>query len=623
VALFGALATVGVGLAPGAAVADAPYSVNLTQFSKQVRGVAPPGVTTVTVDLLRNTLDATGKVVRNQVDSFTASVGAGGNWSGSFVSHMLSGAGDQVEVNYTPTPNETDTAIGSPAQLTIGTGNFLPTATVTDADTHLTAQAVDLSADGLASLEGDVWISPGGSAIGCDGCDSGFSVSVDGGAPQAATSNPFTLTPSVSAGEPLEVTAPDPLAAENTQVTLSVPGPQLSLAEPPFPSAPAGTTGADHIKGLPFCSAYLVIDEVVCHSLTPGSYTLTDGSQSQQLTVPAAIGLPQQNKGDLFQSLFVPTEAGAAVTELAGGQTVTLSQDGRTLTSLTVDSLMLNSSLPLGDLLNGANATTTGTCSPGLYIQDSGTNPDLCTASGTLPTPNQLTGATTSLTENDETSMGSTTVMLPQFALQQPSNGASVFTPFQVTAQLRYTDPLAQMTQDNTLPPQLGAAPVIASTATKDQAVFSYAPLGSKKFKTLGNANVAGGVLLPATLPIGAYDGRWTVTDPAGNTYTRESVFYNQGARSGDLPAPKCSAKVHSAGPHDATFHCTAKAGAAIALWLQRGTRIVADGAGTARHGRATIQMAGPQIKRGTYQLIEILDLNGQSSQNSRTLKLK
>jgi hypothetical protein len=179
------------------------------------------------------------------------------------------------------------------------------------------------------------------------------------------------------------------------------------------------------------------------------------------------------------------------------------------------------------------------------------------------------------------------------------------------------------MTQANTPPPQLGAPSVVPSTDSNDKAVFSYAPLGSKKFKTLGNANVAGGVLLPATLPIGAYDGRWTVTDPAGDTYTRDSVFYNQGARSGDLPAPKCTAKVHGAGPHDATFHCNATAGAAIALWLQRGTRIVADGAGTARHGRATIQMTGPSIKRGTYQLIEILDLNGQSSQNSRTLKLR
>jgi len=641
-ALVGAFAMVGVGLAPAAASADAvPYSVNITEFSKQVSGVAPPGVNAETVDLLRNTLDPSGKVVRNQVDSFMASVTAGSSWSGAFVSHEPSGLGDQVEVNYTPTPNETDPMIESPQQLTIGSGHFLPSADQRDANGVISAESVQID----PGVAGTVSISPDGSTITCNDCSDGFQASVAGGPPQQSSGDALMFSTPVTASQPVQVTAED-LSAENTQVNLSFPAPQLSLAEKPLATAPSGTTaGAYQIRGLPWCDAYLAIDEVACHNLTPGSYTLTDGSQSRQITVPPAVVMPAQDN-DVLQSLFVPQEAGAAMPNLAGGQTVTLSQGSRVLSSLTVDSLKLGSSLPLGDLLNGANATTTGSCSPGRFIQDGTTdplnpeayNPDLCTLAGGLPTVNNLTDLATSLTENDETSPGSTTVMLPQFALQQPAAGAAVFTPFTVTAQLRYTDPLKRIMQDNTQTPFLGAPAVVASTRSSDTAAFAYAPLGSSKFRTLGNANRPGGVQLPASLPIGAYDGRWTVSDQVGDSYQRDIVFYNQGARSGNLAAPKCTVKVKGAGLRHAsiararaatsaattaTFHCIATARAGVALWLQRGSTVIADGSGIAKHGKVTIRMAATNIRKGTYQLIEMITLNGQTSQTSHILKLR
>jgi hypothetical protein len=534
-----------------------------------------------------------------------------------------------VEVNYTPTPNETTPSIASPGQLTIGGGSFLPSADQTNTSGDVTAESVDISSD----VADSVWISHDGKTIACEGC-SGFQASVAGGPAQSAVGDTLTFATPVTAGQPVQVTIPDPFAAENTQLNVSVPGPQMSLVEQPLPTAPADTAPEEYvITGLPSCDAYLVIDEVVCHNVTPGSYTLSDGSQTTPITVPAAIVMPPKN-GDALQSLFVPSEAGAVVPGLAGGQTVTLSQNDHVVTRLTVDPLRLASNQPLGDLLNGANAITTGTCNPGVFIQDGTDNPDLCTLAGALPAVNNLTGLATSLTQNDESSPGSTAVMLPQFALQQPANGASVFTPFSVSAQLRYTDPLAQAAQENTPAPELGARPVIPSTSSNDKAVFSYAPLGTGKFRTLGNANVAGGVQLPPTLRIGAYDGRWTVTDAAGDSYTRDIMFYNQGATSGTLAAPKCTVAVNRGGHATiargkgrsskgriATFRCTAQTGAHIALWIERGTTVVGDGSGTARHGRATITISGG-LKSGVYQLIEVINLNGQSGQTNRTLKL-
>jgi hypothetical protein len=625
-ALFGALATVGAGLIPaGAAASASPYSVNITQFSRQVSGVAPPGVTSVTVDLLRNAENATGKVVRNQVDSFTAQVGASGAWSGSFASHEPAGQGDQVEVDYAPIPNEVDPSTGSPGQLTIGSGYFLPNADQRNASGVITAQTVALSPD----ISHGVWISHDGHTITCPAC-SGFQVSVDKGSPQITAGDQLKFASPVTAGQSVQVTAPDAWA-ENTQINMSFPAPLLSLVEQPLPGAPAGTPPVeDSITGLPYCNAYLVIDEVVCHNLTPGSYTLSDGTDTRSLTVPAAVVMPAHD-GDMQQTLFVPQQAGAVIPGLTGNQEVELSQGGRTLSTLTVDPLWLSSSMPLGDLLNGANATTIGSCSPGLFIADDGQNPDLCTSVGTLPSPNSLTSLATSLTQNDEGSPGSTTVMLPQFALQQPADGASLFAPFRVTAQLRYTDPLAQVAQANAPAPKVGSQKVIASTPSGDAVAFSYAPLGSSKFTNLGNVNVAGGLRLPSTLRAGAYDGRWTVADAGGDSYTRDTVFYNQGTAVGNLATARCV--LHAGGGRrratvaretrrSATFRCSAHTGAHVALWIQRGTRVIADGTGTARHGRVTIAMSGARLTKGTYELVEVIDLAGQSNQTSRILKL-
>ena len=102
----------GVLLCVGASAAFAAGpSVSVTQFSKTVSGVAPAGVTSVTVDLLRNNVNTSGAVVRNQVDTFTATVSSGA-WSGSFATHAFSGSGDQVEVNYTGGTPVTNPVLG-------------------------------------------------------------------------------------------------------------------------------------------------------------------------------------------------------------------------------------------------------------------------------------------------------------------------------------------------------------------------------------------------------------------------------------------------------------------------------------------------------------------------------
>src|ERR1700716_4367955 len=84
-----------LGLATASSAFAAADTVNLKRFDRAVSGTVPGFTGSVTVDLLRNTIDVNGASLRQQVDTFMATVDGAGNWSGAFSKHAFSTANDQ------------------------------------------------------------------------------------------------------------------------------------------------------------------------------------------------------------------------------------------------------------------------------------------------------------------------------------------------------------------------------------------------------------------------------------------------------------------------------------------------------------------------------------------------
>jgi len=165
----------------------------------------------------------------------------------------------------------------------------------------------------------------------------------------------------------------------------------------------------------------------------------------------------------------------------------------------------------------------------------------------------------------------------------------------------------------------------------------------------VGNANQAGGVALP-TLQPGPYDAQWSVADGRGDNVTYHSLFFDQGNATGPAgvspqgpPAPKCSGKgahITSAGRRGTinatvsrkkkkakripkvTLTChSSVSGARVALWAIRGKNVVADGSGVVKHGHARITLS--PVKKGTYQLVEVIDSKGLATEVIHIMKVK
>src|SRR6202035_3511994 len=275
--------------------AFAADTVNLTRFSKTVSGIAPTGATSVTVDLLRNTHDVNNAPVRQQVDTFTATPDATTHiWSGSFTTHAFSTTSDQVEVNYTGVPTET--------QVTIGGGRFLTTANTPPAN------EVNLSAD---AMDGCFGIASDGSDLEDQCTSKPFNVTING---TAVPGGPFTGT------LPLATHVSNTDAVVITQATTSGPTTvNLTDSAPLLTPLPVGATVTPQTNSMPeaSCAAFLVTNEVVCQNLDPGSYTLSQvrgGTTiaTTTLTVPGApAGTPTGNNP--------PSEGAAALAGIQGG----------------------------------------------------------------------------------------------------------------------------------------------------------------------------------------------------------------------------------------------------------------------------------------------------------------
>ncbi|MDQ6777367.1 MAG: hypothetical protein M3071_14370 [Actinomycetota bacterium] len=614
-------------------------SVNLTRFSKTVSGVAPTTATSVTVNLLRNTTDASSNVVRQQVDTFTATPDATHKWSGSFVTHAFSNGSDQVEVSYTPA-----STLPNPTQVTIGGGNFLASSM------SATANQIFLPAN---NIDGSFGIADNGSSLTCNSSCQPFTATVDGTAAPAPVANKITFTTPVTNANAVLITETIPATPPfPTTVTLTDTAPLLTpdaIGGPPAPFEQARSEAS--------CSAFLVTNEVVCGNLTPGSYALTQvrgGSavSTQTVTVPAQAA----------KNTSIPSLGSASFAGLQGGDQLKLASGAHVLTTLTVRPFTISSATPFGDVLNGTpNATVTGVCSPGEFFNDN--SQQLCSAAGGIPAPNDFGSSSSqislftfggvtpidrTLAQLDDTSDGETQIDMPAIAFRTPGDGEAIHTPFAVFALGRYNDPAAMAAAVNAAAPSIAGVPPFTSSVSTAPVLFQYAPQGSTNYTTLGNINVAGGLPLPTLAP-GLYVDRFTTVDARGDARYFESNFVYQGNATGPPgvsptgpPAPSCTAsttrgkvtvnsvratadkkKGKKSKNARVTINCTSStAGARVAVWLQRGSSVVADGSGVVKNGKVKIVLTGT-VKKGTYQLIETIDSGGLATEATHSLTLK
>jgi hypothetical protein len=319
------------------------------------------------------------------------------------------------------------------------------------------------------------------------------------------------------------------------------------------------------------------------------------------------------------------------------------------ISTLTVNPPTFVSTRPFGDIETGALGTLTGTCGGGIFLLG---EDDLCGSNGQIPQPNHLLNGfsvfgESSIGQEDDFSGGSTIVKLPEVTFNTPFGGESVKTPYQTLAIVHYVDPLVQVNNGNARGVNPFPTPPVPSIASPDPVSFSFAPLGSTAFTILGNVNVPGGLPLPTTLtPGGIYVDRWTMTDPRGDSVSSESSFIYQGNTQipNNLTVPICSAtanngikaSVAKAKPkkkkktksktETVTLTCPSSlAGARVAVWVYRGKTLVVDGSGLVSGGKAKIALSAPSssLKKGTYQLTEVIDFNGNTAEANHTLKLK
>jgi hypothetical protein len=588
----------------------------------------------VTVNLLRNATDGNGLLVRRVVDTFTAAASPAGAWSGSFTKHAPSGAHEQIEVNASG-------GTGAPPLVTVGSAPFLPAATAG------TAHIVDVNFG--SALDGNISIASDGSTLHIGGGSAPWSVSVDGTVtgPQASDDFPFAANHLTKANA---VLASGTFTDASTTVTFSDWAPLLTpVAGDDSPAPPPAQVTMPE----PECTFYLVTSEIVCRHLTPGSYTVTQvrgGSNvaSQPLTVPARTPTPARE--------FLPSEGSAALSGVAAGDQLKLTSGAHVLSTLSVNPMTIQRNSPFGDINNGANATLTGSCVAGVFFNVG--RSDLC-VDGTIPATSDAVFSNTSLGsvnavgrvigQLDDTSAGSTEVDMPSVAYQTPLSQEGIRTPFAAFALARYNEPAAIVAADNARA-GIGQDPRVTSTASVAPVQLSFAPFGSSAFVSIGNANQAGGVVI-GTLAPGPYVDRFALFDSRGDSNTFESSFVAQANPPSPNPpsgpaATKCTAK-SSGGlkaiataakkgkakgkkkkkkPNNTTditltLSCSGAANGRIAVWLQRGSGIVADASGVVRGGVARITIKG-KFPRGTYRLFEVIDVNGQATESTQILTL-
>ncbi len=578
--------------------------VKLSQFSSTVSGNTENNTAGIGVRVSLLRANANGSPVT--VAQASTTTAADGSWSVSLAPHAVGDDRDEIDVDYSgvgaPTPHHQPIMTGNSQTADNGwTGWYY-----LDSGNLLTNQP-----------------SRGGPSLSVFGCaNAGLLTS-------SITSRPLSdFCDGFVANEPL----PAPVGAD-TAVTVSsldnrgwqpppaaVPNPDGNLITLTVPVGEADAVSSafgmqQHfaeeglsllLSGLASCVADLAAQSVTCTGLVAGeSYTITYGSQSTTASADA-------------------TGSVTSAIELHGGDTVTLSNGLRTLSTLHVAHLRVS--------IDGSNpgAVASGSCEPYQYYGPPITRPPFPGAVGAsggvaltgqiCPVSGDASGLPTDkIAQTDELSGGLTQAAVPGISDTLPMAGETVYGAFPVLAQA--TDPTSPIAVS--ISPASGGSPVF----------------------TAANVNTASGVLVPG-LTRGTYKATWTLTDANGDKRIRTTRFVYQpgdpgstgaagtagstgtgGTRGGQgaqglqgpqgSPGPTLRAVTCKlTGKHHRTIRCrvsftasaTATTGGTLLISVTRGARIAALGHARLRHGTATITMRTLRgLGRGAWRVTLVL----------------
>ena len=467
----------------------------MTQFSPTVRGNIENNTAGVSVTVTLERASASGAPVT--VASGAAITAGDGSWSVSLGTHAVGDDRDVITVDYSgagaPTPSQEQiltgnggnpfTASGWTGWVAMDNGSLL---TNTQTLQGFPPPTITLEPCFQTGIEAFKVGGVAGSGSPTDFCNTSSDAAT---APLPAAVTPAQAVTWSSTDDRAFTPPSDPNPnLTGALVTMTVPvGEPDSAGSNPFVAIPPG--------GFPTCTGDLEAKAVTCTGLVPGgAYTLMDGAMSAS------------GKADGTGTVSVPLA-------IKGGDTVTLSNGSRTLTTLHVAHLR-------AAIKGSQPALSGGQCQPGEYYGPPVTTPPTNGSAGSISGGIALTGEicplngnaaalpASTIAQTDEFSGGQTMTEVPLIVSTSPVQGANVFGTFTARAGAGFPGP------NNTIIPN--NARIALRITLSGKTVFS-AP----------NVNTKSGVSVKGLKP-GTYSAIWTLTDANGDTRTVVTQFIEQ-----------------------------------------------------------------------------------------------
>ena len=560
--------------------------VNLRQFNPIVTGNvnrSPGGGIGVQVTLVR--ADVNGSPVTVARGSTTTA--ADGSWSVSLAPHAPGDDRDEIDIDYSGAgaPQPTHQVIltgngGNPFTEAGWTGWF-------DMDNGSAAA----NASGAGSLTLAPCFQSGLLSFTFDGSASGESptdlcnTQTDAATVGTAQIGPAdVLTATSNDNRAFDAPSgpnPNPLGG---LVSLTVPVGEVGSASPfvTTPLSPFFTPG-----GLPSCTADLEFQGVFCDGLVPNqNYTLIDASQK--------VAVAADSTGSVVAPLRV-----------RGGDSISLSNGARTLTTLHVAHLRVN-------ILGESTAVTSGKCEPGDYFgapqsdfaisSQAGLPTSLVTGGIALtgqicPPSGDATGLPTDfISQTDDRSGGQTETEVPDIQDTSPIEGETMYGRFIALAESGLAAP-GNMVVPTDLTTRISLQIL---TAAHGKVVFAARNVDSVK-----------GVAVPALKP-GSYLALWLLTDANGDRRLVGTRFIEQLGHVG--PAPKAKVACAYTSPAHSRIRCHVtfahgrQISGALRMRLSRGGVIVGLGHARVRRGSAAVTLKVlRQVAGGAWRVTLVL----------------
>jgi hypothetical protein len=471
--------------------------IHLTQFSPTVSGNTENNTAGIRVTVTLQRASASGTPVT--VGSGSTTTAADGSWSVFLGGHVVGDDRDVITVNYAGTGAPT------PSQEQILTGNGGNPFTESGWTGWVALDNGSLVTN-TQTLQG--FAPP---TITLEPCfQTGVEAYTVAGVPGAESPTDFCNTTTDAATAPLKAAvtrgqavtqsstddrAFTPPSAPNANLTGALVTLTVPVGEPdsvssffnPFLAIPQG--------GFPACTGDLEARTVTCTGLVPGeTYKLKDGARTASgaadVTGTVSVGLP-----------------------IKGGDTVSLSNGSRTLTTLHVAHLRV--------AINGnQTVVASGRCQPGDYYGPPVTTPPTSASAGSFAGGIALTGEicplngnaaglpTSTIAQTDEFSGGQTMTEVPLIVSTSPLRGENVFGAFTARARAGFKGP------NNTT--VLNNATIALKITRSGKTVFSA-----------GNVNTKNGVRVSGLKP-GTYTATWTLIDANGDTRTVVTEFFEE-----------------------------------------------------------------------------------------------